>query len=60
MRKSQHYILGNWVEYIDWFDPKRRYAFNHQLLLYYMYFPIAYCKFMYYALSNLEANQNEK
>jgi len=39
-RKSQHYILGNWLEYT--YNYSKRAAYQKE-------YPIAYCKFMYYS-----------
>lgn len=58
MRKSQHYVLGDWVEYQDWFVPSQNYTFNKNLWNYYKYFPIAYLKFMYYSIFNPSPNEN--
>jgi len=46
-RKSQHYIMGNWNEYEDWLTID---GFNKKKLLYMVYYPIAYIKFMYMSI----------
>jgi hypothetical protein len=43
-RKSQHFVLGNWSEYVP---------ISRRKLLYWMQFPIAYCKFMCYTIADL-------
>lgn len=50
VRKSQHYMLGDWSEYQDWFI--NGYKFNNQLLRYYKGFVPAYIKFMWFSLTN--------
>ena len=40
-RKSQHYILGNWTEYLPWaFNFKKRFNYSRR-------YPIAWIKFMW-------------
>lgn len=40
-RKSQHYVLGNWSEYVPWSRAK---------IAFFARFPIAYVKFMGWAV----------
>lgn len=49
VRKSQHYVLGNWNEYIPWWVDSK---FNYQKLKYYQEFPKAYIKFMWLTIRN--------
>jgi hypothetical protein len=45
MRKSQHYILGNWSEYEEWVTDDLKW--NKQLWRYYTGFVPTYIKFMW-------------
>ncbi|NCC19425.1 MAG: hypothetical protein EOM29_10850 [Bacteroidia bacterium] len=47
IRKSQHYVMGNWLEYEreDFFAKSKKE--NIRLIKYTLYFPIAYVKFMF-------------
>jgi len=47
-RKSQHYILGNWLEYTDNWDYKNG-RFDWKRLKYQIGYPKAWCKFMWYS-----------
>ena len=40
-RKSQHYVFGNWWEYLNIFDDFK------PMIKYVRYYPIAYIKFMW-------------
>ena len=56
-RKSQHYVMGDWNNYQDWFifkddKPFPDLVFNWRKFRYTYYFPIAYIKFMYLTLTN--------
>lgn len=48
VRKSQHYIMGNWNEYENWWkDPNDFKDFNYNKLKYYIGFIPAYIRFMW-------------
>ena len=44
-RKSQFYIFGNWVCYLNRFED----GYIKSLLKYYKQYPIAYCKFIWFS-----------
>lgn len=47
-RKSQHYILGDWLKYTTNWDYKNG-EFNWKRLKYQIRYPKAWCKFMWYS-----------
>ncbi len=50
MRKSQHYILGDWTEYQEWITNDLKW--NGQLWRYYTGFIPAYIRFMWLTIRN--------
>ena len=54
-RKSQHYIMGNWSEYEEWFlfGDGHHGEFNNRLLYYYLNFIPSYIRFMYSEVKDL-------
>jgi hypothetical protein len=46
-QKSQHFVLGNWSQYVPLI---KNWSLNRRKLNYLLYFPVAYTKFMYYTL----------
>lgn len=47
-RKSQHYIFGNWLEYVGNWDYKKG-TWNTEYFNYLRKYSKAYCKFMWYS-----------
>jgi len=45
-RKSQHYILGNWICYVDSWDYENG-CWNKDYFHYIKYYPVAYIKFIW-------------
>ena len=51
-RKSQHYILGNWVAYTDNWNYETG-QFDWKRLKYQIRYPKAWCKFMWYSRKDI-------
>ena len=51
-RQSQHYILGNWNCYERWW--RKDGSFNRRKWEFVTGFPVAYIKFMYYTLREVQ------
>jgi hypothetical protein len=51
VRKSQHYILGNWFEYVK--DRKIKWDYIRN-------FPRAYVRFMFFSLKDFQFQNREK
>jgi len=51
-KKSQHYIMGDWNKYQEWFPTENGLKFNKNKYLYYKNYIPAYVKFMWMTLRN--------
>lgn len=51
-RKSQHYILGNWLAYVDSWDYEIG-RWNKKYFRYLTQYPSAWCKFMWYSRKDI-------
>ena len=54
VRKSQHYIMGNWNAYEPWFENG---LLNKNKLRYTTGFIPAYIRFMYYTIKDLKQHR---
>ena len=51
-RKSQHYIMGDWNSYQEWFPAELGYSFNKKKWRYVTGFIPAYIKFMWFSIKD--------
>ena len=51
-RKSQHYIMGDWNEYQEWFPAEIGFRFNYRKWRYITGFVPAYLKFMWFSIKD--------
>ena len=55
-RKSQHYVLGNWLEYTNNYDYKNG-CFDWKIIKYMIRCPKAWIKFMCYSCRDILSTQ---